>query len=168
MKIETYIYLENEDKYASLNEKEKIKDFVNRKEDFMEDGFLNLDGTITFKNGEKGEIIDFDESDEISPLWQYYNNALIDYLKEGYGEVYYPNSPLEIKFEKKSKNELMLSLENQIMICNQKEFLDEFYNAAIKFIEFTDYISEGQYSDGLKEELALIKNWSKNSNRRES
>ncbi|WP_338751461.1 hypothetical protein [Bacillus sp. FJAT-52991] len=158
MKIETYIYLEDEDKFVNLNETDKIKDFVSRKEDFMEDGFLNLDGTITFKNGEKGEIVDFDESDEISPLWHYYKNALKDYLKEGYGEVYYPNSPLEIKFEKKSKRELMLSLENQILICDQKEFLEEFYNAAIKFIEFTDYISEGQYYDDLKEELSVIKN----------
>ena len=56
MKIETYIYLENEDKFVSLNEKERIKDFISRKEDFMEDGFLNLEGTITFKNGEKEKL----------------------------------------------------------------------------------------------------------------
>lgn len=55
----------------------------------------------------------------------------------------------------------MLSLENQIIICDQKEFLEEFYDVAIKFIEFTDYISEGQYSDDLKEEIVVIKNWNK-------
>ncbi|VEI06065.1 hypothetical protein [Kurthia zopfii] len=162
MKIETYIYIEDEDKFVSLDEKERITEFVNRKKDFMEGGFLNLEGTVTFRNGKKGEIVDFEQSDEIAPLWHYYKNALKDYLKEGYGEVYYPNAPLEIKFETSSNRELMLSLENQILVCDKIEFLKEFYNAGNKFIELIDHLSGGKYNHNLKEELVSIKNELKN------
>ncbi|GEK34535.1 hypothetical protein [Kurthia sibirica] len=158
MKIDTYIYIEDEDEFVSLDEKERIKDFIKRKKDFMEDGFLNLDGTITFRNGENGEIVEFEEADEISPLWSYYKNALKDYLKEGYGEVYYPNSPLEIKFEASSNRELILSLENQILVCNKTEFLNEFYNAGNKFVDLINYLSDGKYESDLKEALLSIKN----------
>lgn len=158
MKIETYIYIEDEDKFVGLDEKDIIKDFINRKEDFLEGGFLNLEGTITFRNGKKGEIVDFEQSDEISTLWHYYKNAFKDYLKEGVGEVYYPNAPLEIKFETSSGRELMLSLENQILVCDKKEFLNEFYNAGNKFIEFINYLSDGKYIHNLKDELLFIKN----------
>ncbi|PRR90318.1 MULTISPECIES: hypothetical protein [unclassified Bacillus (in: firmicutes)] len=47
MKIETYIYVENKKRFVPIDDIEKIKTFVAAKEDFMEQGFTNLEGTIT-------------------------------------------------------------------------------------------------------------------------
>lgn len=60
LKIETYIYLEDKKKFVPIDDIEKIKTFVATKEDFMEQGFTNLEGTITFDHEEKGKIEDFE------------------------------------------------------------------------------------------------------------
>ncbi|MBR0620394.1 hypothetical protein NLY50_10790 [Bacillus sp. RP12] len=112
MKIETYIYLEDKKKFVTIDDIEKIKTFVATKEDFMEQGFTNLEGTITFDHGKKGKIEDFENPDSIEELWHYYKNVLVDYMEEGYGKIYYPSLPLEIQLERKSDREIMLSLEN--------------------------------------------------------
>ncbi len=48
MDIQTFIYLENEQNHVSITEQDRIQVYIQQKEDWLEDGFLNLDGTISF------------------------------------------------------------------------------------------------------------------------
>ncbi|MGE6630447.1 hypothetical protein [Bacillus sp. NPDC077027] len=89
MKIKTYIYLEDEERFVAINDIGSIKKFVATKEDFMEQGFTNLEGTMTFDNGKKGKIEDFENPDSIEELWHYDKNILKDYIDVGYGKIYY-------------------------------------------------------------------------------
>lgn len=149
MEIETYILLEDKDVCVPLADRAKIKDFTDNKEDFIEEDIMALDGTITFKH--KDDIIaDFENLDDINTLWHYYTNALLDFLAEGYGQVYYPDLPLEIKLEKKSKKELILSLEDQILVCDKDLFIKEFYRAGNEFIKLRNFITDCKYDDYLK------------------
>ncbi|TYS32981.1 hypothetical protein [Bacillus pumilus] len=78
MKIETYMYLEDKKKFVPIDDIEKIKIFVAAKEDFMEQGFTNMEGTITFDRGKKGKIEDFENPNSIEELGQCYKNDFKD------------------------------------------------------------------------------------------
>lgn len=158
MKIETYILLEDKDVCVPLDERAKIKHFTDSKEDFIEEDLLALDGTITFKHKDDS-IADFANLDDINTLWHYYTNALLDFLEEGYGQAYYPDLPLEIKLEKKSKKELILSLENQILVCDRDFFVKEFYRAGNEFIELRNFITDGKYDDYLKKSIKKLEKY---------
>lgn len=158
MKIETYILLEDKDICVPLDERAKIKHFTDSKEDFIEEDLLALDGTITFKHKDD-RIADFANLDDINTLWHYYTNALLDFLEEGYGQFYYPDLPLEIKLEKKSKKELLLSLENQILVCDRDFFVKEFYRAGNEFIELRNFITDGKYDDYLKKSIKKLEKY---------
>ena len=78
MDIQTFIFLENEQEHVNITEQDRIQVYIQQKEDWLEDGFLNLDGTISFA---QNEIIQgADHSDELAPLWQYYADALKNLL----------------------------------------------------------------------------------------
>ncbi|PRS42188.1 hypothetical protein C6Y02_03295 [Bacillus sp. NMCC4] len=153
MKIKTYIYIENEERYVSIRDIESIKKFVAKKEDFMEQGFTNLEGTITFDHGKKGRIEDFENPDYIEELWHYYTNIFEEYVEGGYGKIYYPSVPLEIQLEKKSDHEVMLSLENQILIADYKEFVRHFIDSGREFIRFLENIAPQVDHSGFTNQL---------------
>lgn len=48
MDIQTFIYLENEQEHVNITEQDRIQVYIQQKEDWLEDGSLNLDGTISF------------------------------------------------------------------------------------------------------------------------
>jgi len=48
MDIQTFIFLENEQEHVNITEQDRIQVYIQQKEDWLEDGFLNLDGTISF------------------------------------------------------------------------------------------------------------------------
>ena len=158
MKIETYILLEDKDICVPLVEQDEIKRFTDSKEDLIVEDLLLLDGTITFKH-KNDSIADFENLDSINTLWHYYTNVLFDFLDEGYGQVYYPDLPLEITLEKRSKKELILSLEDQILVCDIDIFLKEFYKAGTKFIELRNVITDGKYDDDLKKSIKKLKKY---------
>jgi hypothetical protein len=156
LEIETYINLEDKKKFVTIDDIEKIKTFVATKEDFMEQGFTNLEGTITFDHGKKGKIEDFENPDSIEELWHYYKNVLVDYMEEGYGKIYYPSLPLEIQLERKSDREIMLSLENQILVADFKEFVYQLIESGRQFIEFLKVITGRPDDSDLRDEFERI------------
>ncbi|MEH7652866.1 hypothetical protein [Bacillus safensis] len=101
-KGKSYIYLEDKEKFITIYDIETIKTFVAAIEDFMEQGFTNLEGTITFDHGKKGKIENFENPDSIEELWHYYTNIFEECMEIGYGKVYYPSLPLEVRLEKRS------------------------------------------------------------------
>ncbi|MBU5258584.1 hypothetical protein KQI25_05095 [Bacillus pumilus] len=119
MKIETYIYLEDKKKFVTIDDIEKIKTFVATKEDFMEQGFTNLEGTITFDHGKKGKIEDFENPDSIEELWH-------------------------------------LSLENQILVADFKEFVYQLIESGRQFIEFLKVITGRPDDSDLRDEFERI------------
>ncbi|MBU8573892.1 hypothetical protein V7274_09120 [Bacillus pumilus] len=153
MKIETYIYLEDKKKFVPIDDIEKIKTFVATKEDFMEQGFTNLEGTITFDHEEKGKIEDFENPDSIEELWHYYTNIFEKYVEEGYGKIYYPSVPLEIQLEKRSDHEVMLSLDNQTLIAEYKELVRHFIESGREFIRFLENITPQVDHSGFTNQL---------------
>ncbi|MFS0653993.1 hypothetical protein [Bacillus sp. 179-C3.3 HS] len=156
MKIKTYIYLEDEEKFVTIREIETIKSFVETKEDFMVQGMTNLEGTITFDNGKKGKIEDFENPDSIEELWHYYKNVLKDYIEEGYGNIYYPSLPIEIQLEKKSDREITLKLQDQLLVAEFKEFVYQLIESGRQFIAFLDVITGRPDDSDLRDELDRI------------
>ncbi|PRS76366.1 hypothetical protein C6Y03_05050 [Bacillus sp. LNXM65] len=64
-----------------------------------------------------------------------------DFMEQGYGKIYYPSLPLEIQLERKSDREIMLSLENQILVADFKEFVYQLIESGRQFIEFLKVIT---------------------------
>ena len=157
MKIKTYIYIREVDKFINTKKKEEIKEIIATKKDVFEDGFLNLDGVIVFNNGVHGKIEDFETYDDIDSLWYFYKNALENFLENGEGEIYFPNTPIEIKFEKKNKSNLLLSVDEQLLVCDTKEFIETFCEEGNEFVDFLDYISDYTYKSDFRRDLKKLK-----------
>mgnify|MGYP007046088659 CR=1 FL=1 len=90
--------------FINIEKKEAIKEIIATKKDIFEDGLLNLEGVLVFENGIHGKIEDFEAYDDIDSLWYFYKNALEKFIGNGEGEIYFPNIPIQIKFEKKNKS----------------------------------------------------------------
>lgn len=159
MKIKTFIYFQKEDKFINIEKKEEIKEIIAIKKDVFEDGLLNLDGVIVFENGVHGKIEDFEAYDEIDSLWYFYKNALENLLENGVGKIYFPNIPIEIKFERKNKRRLLLSVDEQLLVSNTKEFIETFYEKGNEFADFIDYISDYTYISDFRKDLEQIKRY---------
>ncbi|MGG0656913.1 hypothetical protein [Rummeliibacillus pycnus] len=159
MKIKTYIYIREEDKFINIKKKEEIKEIIAIKKDVFEDGLLNLDGVIVFENGVHGKIEDFEAYDDIDSLWYFYKNALENFLENGEGEIYFPNTPIEIKFEKKNKSNLLLSVDEQLLVSETKEFIEAFYEKGNEFAYFLDYISDYTYKSDFRRDLEKLKKY---------
>lgn len=157
MKIKTFIYFREEDKFINLEKKEEIKEIIAIKKDIFEDGLLNLDGVIIFENGVHGKIKDFEAYDDIDSLWYFCKNALENFLENGEGEIYFPNTPIKIKFEEKNKENLLLSVDEQLLVSNTKEFIETFYEKGNEFADFLDYISNYTYKSDFRKELEKLK-----------
>lgn len=149
MNIQTFIFLENEQCHLSIEEHERIQSYVNKKEDWLEDGFLNLEGIIAFSHDRNGLIQGMDASDEFAPLWQYYTEALDCYLKKDYATFYYPNTPIEVTFKKHSSHSLSLRIDQDEVVYKTAEFIRAFQQAAASFLELINSLSKGAYSDDL-------------------
>lgn len=149
MNIQTLIFLENEQCQISIEERERIQSYVNKKEDWLEDGFLNLEGIIAFSNDRNDLRQGMDASDELVPLWQYYTEALDCYLNKDYASFYYPNTPIEVKFKKHSSHSLSLRIDQDEVVYETTEFIHAFQQAAVSFVELLNSISKGAYSDDL-------------------
>ncbi len=67
MDIQTIIFLENKQEHVNITEQDHIQVYIQQKEDWLEDGFLNLDGTILFTQNEIMQGAD--HSDELASLW---------------------------------------------------------------------------------------------------
>ncbi|WP_214861455.1 hypothetical protein [Exiguobacterium sp. s161] len=154
MDIQTFIFLENEQKHVNITEKDRIKVYIQQKEDWLEDGFLNLDGTISF--AQNGIIQGADHSDELAPLWQYYADALKNCLEDGSATFYFPNTPIEVCFKKISENRFSLTIDQEEASYNTSDFIRAFKQAALSFHRLIEVISDQKYEDDLLEKIESL------------
>lgn len=154
MDIQTFIFLENEQKHVNITERERIQAYIQQKEDWLEDGFLNLDGTISFTKN--GIIQGADYSDELGPLWQYYADALRNCLEDGSATFYYPNTPIEVSFKKVSTSQLLLTIDQEDVIYQTADFIQTFKQAALSFHQLIEIISDRKYEDDLLPKIETL------------
>ncbi len=154
MDIQTLIYLENEQKHMNITEQYRIQVYIQQKEDWLEDGFLNLDGTISF--AQNGIIQGADYSDELGPLWQYYADALKNCLEDGSATFYYPNTPIEVCLKKVGKYRLSLTIDQEEAVYNTSDFIQAFKQAALSFHQLVEIISDKKYEDDLLEKIESL------------
>lgn len=153
LEIRTSIYIEDTDEFMPISQIDSIREFTMRKDDFLTDGFTNLDGKIVF---EGNQIVDFDQSDEIDPLWNYYAQTLLESMESGFGEIYFPNAPIEVKFEKKGKHYLKLTVDDQSLTSEVTTFITAFCEAAGEFMTFRNIVTNGEYTDDLEANLQKL------------
>lgn len=153
LEIRTSIYIEDTEEFLPISQMESIREFTMRKDDFLEEGFTNLDGKIVF---EGNQIVDFDQSDEIDPLWNYYAQTLLECMEMGIGEIYFPNAPIEVKFEKKGKYYLKLTVDDQSLTAEVTTFITTFCEAAEEFMTFRNILTDGEYKDCLEKTIQKL------------
>ncbi len=151
MDIQTFIFFENEQKHVNITEQDRIQVYIQQKEDWLEDGFLNLDGTISFT--QNGIMQGADHSDELAPLWQYYADALKNFLEDDSATFYYPNTPIEVCLKKVNNNRLSLTIDQEEAVYNTSDFIQAFKQAAISFHQLVEVISDQKYEDDLPEKI---------------
>lgn len=154
MDIQTFIFLENEQKHVNSTEQERIQVYIQQKEDWLEDGFLNLDGTISFT--QNGIIQGADYSDELGPLWQYYADALKNCLEDNSATFYYPNTPIEVCFKKISKNRFSLTIDQEEAVYDTPDFIQAFKQAALSFHQLIEVMSDQKYEDDLLQKIESL------------
>lgn len=72
-------------------------------------------------------------------------------------KIYFPNTPIKIKFEEKNKENLLLSVDEQLLVSNTKEFIETFYEKGNEFADFLDYISNYTYKSDFRKEFEKLK-----------
>jgi len=154
MHIQTFIFLENEQKHVNITEQDRIQVYIQQKEDWLEDGFLNLDGTISFT--QNGIMQGADHSDELAPLWQYYADALKNFLEDDSATFYYPNTPIEVCLKKVSNNRLSLTIDQEEAVYNTSDFIQAFKQAALSFHQLIEVMSDQKYEDDLLEKIESL------------
>ncbi|NTY08288.1 hypothetical protein EXW93_01525 [Exiguobacterium sp. JMULE1] len=154
MDIQAFIFLENEQKHVNITEQDRIQVYIQQKEDWLEDGFLNLDGTISFT--QNGIMQGADHSDELAPLWQYYADALKNCLEDGSATFYYPNIPIEVCFKKISENRFSLTIDQEEAVYDTSDFIQAFKQAALSFHQLVEIISDKKYEDDLLEKIESL------------
>ena len=154
MHIQTFIFLENEQKHVNITEQDRIQVYIQQKEDWLEDGFLNLDGTISFT--QNGIIQGADHSDELAPLWQYYADALQNCLEDDSATFYYPNTPIEVCLKKVGKYRLSLTIDQEEAVYNTSDFIQAFKQAALSFHQLIEIMSNQKYEDDLLQKIESL------------
>lgn len=153
LEIRTSIYIEDTEEFLPISQMESIREFTVRKDDFLTDGFTNLDGKIVF---EGNQIVDFDQSDEIDPLWNYYARTLLECMETGFGEIYFPNAPIQVKFEKMGKHYLKLTVDDQSLTAEVTTLITTFCEAAKEFMTFRNNLTDGEYKDCLEKTIQKL------------
>ena len=143
MDIQTFIYLENEQNHVNITEQDRIQVYIQQKEDWLEDGFLNLDGTISFT--QNGIMQGADHSDELAPLWQYYADALKNFLADDSATFYYPNTPIEVCLKKVNNNRLSLIIDQEEAVYDTSDFIQAFKQSALSFLQLIEFSSKMNY-----------------------
>ena len=143
MHIQTFIFLENEQKHVNITEQDRIQVYIQQKEDWLEDGFLNLDGTISFT--QNGIMQGADHSDELAPLWQYYADALKNCLEDDSATFYYLITPIEVCLKKVGKYRLSLIIDQEEAIYNTLDFIQAFKQSALSFLQLIEFTSKMNY-----------------------
>lgn len=154
MDIQTFIFLENEQEHVNITEQDRIQVYIQKKEDWLEDGFLNLDGTISF--AQNGTIQGVDYSDELGPLWQYYADALKNFLEHGSAIFYYPNTPIEVCLKKIDKHQLSLIIDQEEAVYDTSDFIQAFKQAALSFHQLIEIMSDQKYEDDLLQKIESL------------
>ena len=83
-----------------------------------------IDGAICIKYNDE-VLIDFEYYDLIPDLWSYILNMTEDYLKTGYGETDFPDTPVQLEFKRIKEGYMEYNLDNErIAILPEKEFFN--------------------------------------------
>lgn len=129
------------DKYLVSIEKEfeEAKKIINKniKKTNSREGAIYHDGALHMVYNGK-TVFSFTQWTDIDDLWAYLLNLIEEYFEIGYSKCYFPDAPIEIKFEKSNKEYLYFSVDGVSIYINETFFINKLLSESKKFYVFLE------------------------------
>lgn len=147
LEIDIYYLTKNVKKLDELYEEDTLKSIFKNKNDFILfannlkiSGGIYKDfyGSISIKLKDK-QIIKKEYYDDIYLVIVYFLNSIEEYINSSYSEFYYPESPINIKFQSKRDYLEFTFDKSSYKIIDEKLFFDIFLDKLRKFFEILVY-----------------------------
>lgn len=102
---------------GGFNNQFMVNTIETNKEKYIENGMLNIEGSIIFNVGGKeiGGILLFDD---LVSLYAYYLNAIEEFMVEEIANFYYPSQPIEVRLEKGNGGKIKISIDGQSLVVS--------------------------------------------------